>query len=180
MWQSLETRKSKWWQHRWLWATSELARSAREPLYLKFFVKKCLSGRQTTLPKAKDKPRCMIFQGNKVHQFCRTGVWRKLREVHGLKDPSECKCSWLSAKNIFPFLFGMVSSSGTNVFLIPTVHYTTCSIADLFWPGRPRAPKHSHVTGSPQIELEIPLTQNIWVTLLSPRPELLQTQLLGC
>lgn len=95
MWQSLETKKSKWWQHRWLWATSELARSAREPLYLKIFVKKCLSDTQTTLPKAKDKPRCMIFQGNKAHQFCQTGVWRKLREVHGLKDPSECKCSWV-------------------------------------------------------------------------------------
>lgn len=54
--------------------TSELARSAREPLYLKFFVKKCLSDTQTTLPKAKGKPRCMIFQGNKAHQFCQTGV----------------------------------------------------------------------------------------------------------
>lgn len=54
----------------------------------------------------------------------------------------------------------MVSSSGTNVFLIPTVHYTTCSIADLLWPGRPWAPKRSHVTGSPQMQLEIPLTPN--------------------
>lgn len=54
----------------------------------------------------------------------------------------------------------MVSSSGTNVFLIPTVHYTTCSVADLFWPGRPRAPKCSHVTGSPQMQLEIPITPN--------------------
>lgn len=74
----------------------------------------------------------------------------------------------------------MVSSSGTNVFLIPTVHYTTCSVADLFWPGRPRAPKRSHVTGSPQMQLEIPITPNHLVTLLSPRPELLQAQLLGC
>lgn len=54
----------------------------------------------------------------------------------------------------------MVSSSGTNVFLIPTVHYTTCSVADLFWPGRPRAPKRSHVTGLPQMQLEIPITPN--------------------
>lgn len=54
----------------------------------------------------------------------------------------------------------MVSSSGTNVFLIPTVHYTTCSVADLFWPGRPRAPKRSHVTGSPQMQLEIPIAPN--------------------
>lgn len=54
----------------------------------------------------------------------------------------------------------MASSSGTNVFLIPTVHYTTCSVADLFWPGRPRAPKCSHITGSPQMQLEIPRTPN--------------------
>lgn len=58
-------------------AISKLASVCQLPLRTlvpKLFVNLPTTHTQNSLHKAKDKPRCMIFQGNKDHQFCQTRV----------------------------------------------------------------------------------------------------------